>query len=77
VIVTLVILGVLVLLLAWFLLSGRDDAPEPTVRRRAGGRGEDEIDHAELDEAERDVQEAADEDSVRDWGPGVRKPPII
>ncbi|HYS19663.1 MAG TPA: hypothetical protein VEO73_01115 [Gemmatimonadales bacterium] len=74
-IVTLVILGVLVLLLAWFLLSGRDDAPEPTVRRRPGG--EDEIDHAELEEAERDVQEAAEEDSVRDWGPGVRKPPII
>jgi hypothetical protein len=73
VIVTLVILGVLVLLLAWFLLSGRDDAPEPTARRRAA----DDIDHAELEEAERDVQEAADEDSVRDWGPGVRKPPII
>lgn len=71
--VTLFLLGVLVLLLAWFLLSGRDDAPEPTTRRRAG----DEIDHAELEQAERDVQEAADEDSVRDWGPGVRKPPII
>ncbi len=74
-IVTLVILSVLLLLLAWFLLSGRDDAPEPTTRRQAGG--EDEIDHAELEEAERDVQEAAEEDSVRDWGPGVRKPPII
>jgi hypothetical protein len=71
--VTLILLGVLVLLLAWFLLSGRDDAPEPTTRRQAG----DEIDHAELEQAERDVQEAPDEDSVRDWGPGVRKPPIV
>ncbi len=70
--VTLVLLGVLVLLLAWFFISGRDDAPEPTTHRQAG----DEIDHAELEQAERDVQEAPDEDSVRDWGPGVRKPPI-
>jgi len=71
--VTVVMLGVLVLLLAWFLLSGRDDAPEPTTRRQTG----DEIGHAELEQAERDVQQAPDEDSVRDWGPGVGKPPIV
>jgi hypothetical protein len=70
--VTLAVLGVLILLFAWFLLSGRDDAPEPTIRRQAG----DEIDHAELEQAERDVQQAPDEDSVRDWGPGVRGPPM-
>ncbi len=76
-IVPLAILGVLLLLLAWFLFSGRDDAPEPTARRRAGSDGEDEIDYPELEQAEREVQEAPDEDSVRDWGPGVRKPPIV
>jgi len=70
--VPLVILGVLLLFLAWFLLSGRDDAPEPTARRHVG----DEIDYPELEEAEREVQEAPDEDSVRDWGPGVRRPPV-
>jgi hypothetical protein len=33
-------------------------------------------DEVELEQAERDVQEAPDEDTVRDWGPGVQKPPI-
>jgi hypothetical protein len=32
------------------------------------------IDRAELEAAERDVQEAAREDEVRDWGPGAGKP---
>ena len=74
--VPLVILGLLLLVLAWFLLSGRDDAPEPTARRHSGSGGEDEFDYSELEQAEREVQEAPDEDSVRDWGPGVRKPPL-
>lgn len=66
----LIILGLLVLALLWFLLGGRDDAHEPTARRRVG----DDVDRAELEQAERDVQEAPDEDSVRDWGPGTGKP---
>jgi len=73
---TLVFAGVLLAALGWFFLSGRDDAPEPTARRPAGSGGEDEIDFPELEQAEREVQEATDEDSVRDWGPGVRRPPL-
>jgi hypothetical protein len=34
------------------------------------------VDEAELEQAEREVQEAADEETVRDWGPGVQKPPL-
>jgi len=69
---SLIIVGLLAIALLWLLLGGRGDAPEPTARRRA----DDAIDHAELEQAERDVQEAPDEESVRDWGPGASKPPI-
>ncbi len=70
--VSLIIVGLLAIALLWLLLVGRGDAPEPTARRRA----DDAIDHAELEQAERDVQEAPDEESVKDWGPGASKPPI-
>jgi len=75
-VLTIVFAAVLLAALGWFFLSGREDAPEPTARRHAGRGGEDEIDYAELDQAGREVQEAPDEESVRDWGPGVRKPPL-
>jgi hypothetical protein len=65
-------LGLLVLALAWCVLGGRGRAPEPTAHRRVDGT----IDYAELEQAERDVQAASDEDGVRDWGPGVGRPPI-
>jgi len=61
------------LALGWFFLPRRGDPAEPTARRRADG----DIDYAELEEAEREVQEASDEDSVRDWGPGTGKPPNV
>jgi hypothetical protein len=61
---------VLLLALGWFLLSGRDRAQEPTLHRRVN----EEIDYGELERAERDVQDAEDEESVRDWGPGATKP---
>ncbi len=35
-----------------------------------------DVDAAELEAAERDVQEAADEESVRDWGPGSGQKPL-
>jgi len=70
VITYLIMLGLLVLALAWFLLGGRDDAHEPTINRRVG----DDVDRTELEQAEREVQEAPDEDSVRDWGPGASTP---
>ena len=67
-------MGVIVLLagllaaLAWFFWPSTDSR---TPTRRA-----DIDDAAELEQAERDVQEAPDEHAVRDWGPGVSKPPI-
>ncbi len=69
---SLVGLAVLIIVLAWFFLGGRDRAPEPTAHRAV----REEIDYTELEQAEREVQEAPDEESVRDWGPGVQKPPI-
>lgn len=57
----------MLLILAWFCFGDRNDAPEPTVRRHPS----DDVDHAELEQAERDVRDADDEDSVRDWGPGA------
>jgi hypothetical protein len=63
--------AILLLILGWFLFGGRGDAPEPTAGRRAN----DHIDRAELEQAERDVQDADDEDSVRDWGPGASPRP--
>ena len=63
-----IVIGVLLALLAWFFWPGTDTRAPAT---RA------EIDDArELEQAEREVQEAPDAESVRDWGPGVQKPPI-
>lgn len=56
-----VILGVLLIVLGWFFWPSR----------AAAGRPE-----SELEAAERDVQEAADQDSVRDWGPGSGQKPL-
>jgi hypothetical protein len=68
--VTLVVLGLLLLALAWLFLGGRDRPEEPTAHRRTN----DDIDYTELDQAEREVRDASDEESVRDWGPGTQKP---
>jgi hypothetical protein len=65
-----VVVAVLLGLLAWFFWPSASTAPHTPVRR---AEVEDE---AELEQAERDVQEAPDEHTVRDWGPGVQKPPI-
>lgn len=65
-----VIAGLIALfaLLAWFFWP----SAATTGRRTPAPR--DGVDQTELEEAEREVQEAPDEDSVRDWGPGVQKP---
>jgi hypothetical protein len=34
------------------------------------------VDEAELEAAERDVQEARDAENVRDWGPGTGQKPL-
>jgi len=67
----LLVFAALISALAWLLLGGRGDAPEPTARRRAGAR----IDYAELEQAEREVRGASAE-SASDWGPGAAKPPV-
>ncbi|MGH7607336.1 MAG: hypothetical protein ACREME_08355 [Gemmatimonadales bacterium] len=60
---TLIVFGILLAALAWFFWPKGRGAYEPPPR-------------SELEAAERDAREAADEHSVRDWGPGVQKPPI-
>jgi hypothetical protein len=54
---------VLLIVLGWFFW------PSKSAPRR-------DAENAELDAAERDVQEAADEESVRDWGPGAGQKPL-
>ncbi len=60
---TLAVIAVLLILLAWFFW------PSKAPRDR-------NVENAELEAAERDVQEAADEESVRDWGPGTGQKPL-
>lgn len=68
-IAALVVFGLLLVVLAYFFLAGRADTTGGlTPGRRPGA------DQAELEEAERDVRDAADSESVRDWGPGAAKP---
>ncbi len=62
--------GALLALLAWLFWPASGDAESPPRRSRAG------VDQSELEAAERDVREAPDEESVRDWGPGASKPPL-
>lgn len=63
---TLVAIGLLLLLLAWFFWPRASADSGPPTAQRPG------VDAAELEAAERDVREARDEESVRDWGPGTR-----
>ena len=63
---------VLLLLLAWFFWPSRGATDAPS----RGGRPRPGVDDAELEAAERDVRQAADEQSVRDWGPGTGQKPL-
>ncbi len=60
--------AVVLIVLAWFLWPAKDTPPAP--------RDRPDVDEAELGAAERDVQEAADEETVRDWGPGTGQKPL-
>ena len=62
------VIAVLLIVLVWFLWPSTD--PRPARRERP------DVDAAELEAAERDVQEAADEETVRDWGPGTGQKPL-
>jgi hypothetical protein len=57
------VIAVLVIVLVWFLW--------PSKAHHGPA-----VENAELEEAERDVQEAADEESIRDWGPGTGQKPL-
>jgi hypothetical protein len=61
--------AVLLILLGWFFWPSRTGA-RPSPRDRP------DVDEAELEAAERDVQEASDAENVRDWGPGTGQKPL-
>jgi hypothetical protein len=63
------VIAVVLIGLAWFLWPSKDAGPATRHERP-------DVDEAELEAAERDVQEAADEESVRDWGPGSGQKPL-
>jgi len=65
---TIAVIAALLTLLAWFFWPTADVSP--------AARRTEVDDQAELEQAEREVQEAPDEETVRDWGPGVQRPPI-
>ena len=60
---TIAVVAVLLGLLAWFFW------PSKTLHAR-------DVENPELEAAERDVQEAPDEENVRDWGPGTGQKPL-
>jgi hypothetical protein len=66
---TIAVVGVLLLLLAWFFWPGRS-AGEVIRKDRT------DVDEIELERAEREVQEAPNEETVRDWGPGAGQKPL-
>ncbi|HEX4561601.1 MAG TPA: hypothetical protein VH113_07185 [Gemmatimonadales bacterium] len=63
----LVVVLLLLAALAWLIFGGGDD---PDTGPGAPNPG---IDRDELAEAEADVRDAPDPESVRDWGPGAPK----
>jgi len=66
---TIAVVGVLLLLLAWFFWPSRS-APGVVRKERP------DVDEIELERAEREVQEAPNEETVRDWGPGTGQKPL-
>lgn len=66
---TLVVIAILLAALAWFFWPAKSSAG---IVRKA----RPDVDEIELERAERDVQEASDQESVRDWGPGTGQKPL-
>jgi len=66
--VALTVVGLILAALAWLIFGGGDD-PDTAAHP--------DIDRDELHDAEAEVRDAKDPDSVRDWGPGVprHRPP--
>ena len=67
---TIVVIAVLLIALAWFFWPSK--ATSDVVRKERA-----DVDRIELERAEREVQEAADDTSVRDWGPGSGQKPLL
>ncbi len=67
---TLIIVAILLAALAWFFWPSGAGLGRVASRDRPG------VDAAELEAAERDVQEAPDAETVRDWGPGTGQKPL-
>jgi beta-lactam-binding protein with PASTA domain len=65
------VIVVVLIVLAWFVWPAK-----AATNARQAQRDRPDVDEAELEAAERDVQEAADEESVRDWGPGTGQKPL-
>jgi beta-lactam-binding protein with PASTA domain len=66
---TVVVVAVLLLALAWFFWPSKS-VPGVVRKERA------DVDEIELERAEREVQEAANDESVQDWGPGTGQKPL-
>jgi len=66
---TIVVIAVLLVALAWFFWPSRST---PVVIRKE----RPDVDEIELERAEREVQEAANDETVRDWGPGTGQKPL-
>ena len=66
---TIVVIAVLLLALAWFFWPSK--AAAGVVRKERA-----DVDEIELERAEREVQEAANDETVRDWGPGTGQKPL-
>ena len=63
--VSLTVVGLILAALGWLIFGGGDDPDTPA---------NPDVDRDELHEAEAEVRDAPDPDSVRDWGPGAPKP---
>jgi len=68
---TIVVIAVLLIALAWFFWPSTS-VPGVVRKERT------DVDEIELERAEREVQEASNDETVRDWGPGTgQKPPLL
>ena len=66
---TIAVLAIALIALAWFFWPSSKSGE--VVRK-----DRPDVDAIELERAEREVQEAPDEETVRDWGPGTGQKPL-
>jgi beta-lactam-binding protein with PASTA domain len=64
------VIAVLLIALAWFFWPHRETKVTSARRERP------DVDETELEAAEREVQEASDQENIRDWGPGAGQKPL-